>query len=206
MQRPARNAQLLSGALDASRRGQSRSDYIRIRVEVSRHGHMMSRRGHIVKSEMPTPRHIRSTLPAVTDSALRKQISREVKRALSDAHLSAAAAAKLMGEKKRGKLIYRWINQEVTAPLDNLSEFAAAVKQPLVIRLGPGHKEEAAVDVPRRLDKIERYLRAIARGLPVSAELLAEIEAAHRDVNDAAPGSRPPGAARRKADRRPPGR
>ena len=69
-----------------------------------------------------------------------------------------------------------------------------------------GTQRNAAQDVPERLDKIERYLRVMARGLPVPAAVLAEIEAAHHDVSGGAPEPPPPGAARRKGGRRPRGK
>ena len=81
--------------------------------------------GTPVNRQMPTARQIRATVPDVSDNAVRKQISREVKRALVDARISARAAALRM--EVEPKTVYRWINEEVTAPLDALALFAEKV-------------------------------------------------------------------------------
>jgi hypothetical protein len=117
-----------------------------------------------------------------------------VKQALADAGLSAAAAARKMPGKPGGKLIYRWINAEVTAPLDRLADFCEAVERPITIRLG--HNEEAAPGVSERLNKIDMYLRAIATAAGVPIAELEKIEESHRLVQGIAPGRRRSGATR----------
>ena len=96
----------------------------------------------------------------MTDSAVRQQISREVKRALVDARLSARGAAAKMGLRD-GKLIYRWMRGEVTAPLERLEEFALAVDQPLTLNIGPDATKDPPPQWARDLTAdIRKDLRA----------------------------------------------
>lgn len=123
---------------------------------------------------MPTAGHLGATLPRVTERAVRRVISREVRRALSAARLTASAAAAKMPGKPDRKLIYRWTNSEVTAPLDRLDEFATAINQPLTLRIGPGTAKEPPEpdwvgrlegkldELHRRQDKIMAHQNTVA--------------------------------------------
>jgi hypothetical protein len=67
-----------------------------------------------------------------------KALSREVKRALSDAGLSAPAAARKLGwERKR---IYRWIDGDVSPRLEDVELFAAQVG-PIHLDIGGNEKK-----------------------------------------------------------------
>ena len=102
----------------------------------------------------------------MTDSALRQQISREVKQALQKAGLSARTAAAKMprGPDKKpveGKLLYRWMNAEVTAPLDRLEQFAVAVGQTITLRIGPDTAKDPPPDWARDLtDELRGEIQA----------------------------------------------
>ena len=82
--------------------------------------------GTPVNPQMPTARHKALTLPSMPADPVQKQISREVKRALSDAGVSARAAAVRMG-KKDGKTVYRWIKEDNYPSWDELELFAKKV-------------------------------------------------------------------------------
>jgi hypothetical protein len=70
-----------------------------------------------------------------------KALSREVKRALSDAGLSAPAAARKLGwDRKR---IYRWIDGDVSPRLEDIEAFAVAVG-PLRLEIGGTTKNTPA--------------------------------------------------------------
>lgn len=74
----------------------------------------------------------------MAEDTIRKQVSRELKRALSDAGLSARAAAGRM--EVEPKTLYRWINEDNNASLENLALFAKHVGP---IRLNIGGTVEA---------------------------------------------------------------
>lgn len=73
---------------------------------------------------------------------VQKQISREVKRALSDAGVSARAAAVRLG-KKDGKTVYRWINGDNYPSWDELEAFAEEIG-PIRLDIGGQQKETPA--------------------------------------------------------------
>lgn len=192
VERSAGYAQPLSGLRDAPFLSQHRPNLGGVRFDVSCHGRIVSHRGQGVKGFVPTPRHSRATLPRMPAPELRQAISREVKRALSDARLSAAAAAKKMPKDEKGrqpqaKLIYRWIKGDVTAPLERLEEFALAVEQPLRLYIGPEIAKEpppewaeAMVErVPQIMTKaeVETYVDG------VKGEVLDAITDANKTMN-----------------------
>ena len=78
-----------------------------------------------------------------------KALSREVKRALSDAGLSAPAAARKLGwERKR---IYRWIDGDVSPRLEDVELFAAQVG-PIHLDIG-GKQKSAPAEAGALLDE-----------------------------------------------------
>lgn len=137
----------------------------------------------------------------------RPELRKLIRKACEKHELSIVALAREAGVTRN--TIYNW-EGGVTAPaLDELSKVARRLELPLsaLVDAWDGKtQKEAAPDLPERLDKIERYLRVMARGLPVPAAVLAEIEAAHHDVSGGAHEPPPPGATRRKGGRRPRGK
>ena len=112
---------------------------------------------------------------------VRVQISREVKRVLSERRMSARAAAKLMPKRttEDPKLLYRWINEEVTAPLENLEAFAVAVGQPITLVLG---KEKSGLpsedDRPLMKSDLVQIIDALARTGALDATAQGLLDAA----------------------------
>ena len=89
---------------------------------------------------------------------------------------------------------------------NNVSPRRVEQVRELMLRTVGRRKRSAAPDVPERLDEIVGYLKLIARGVPVSAEDLAAIEALHHGVDGLGRTGRQLSARRPKADRHPPGK
>jgi hypothetical protein len=102
----------------------------------------------------------------VAEDTIRKKVSREVKRALSDARLSARAAAKRMDVEP--KTIYRWINEENDASLENLVLFAKHVG-PIRLDIGDTTKK------PPLAERLDAKMDIALWGLRISPEEQADL-------------------------------
>lgn len=87
-----------------------------------------------------------------------------------------------------GESLNRWVRDGTELP--------TKVERELRKILGLPETEEAAPDLPERLNKIEMYLRAIAKAAKVPPAELEKIEEAHRIAQGIAPGRRRSGATR----------
>lgn len=105
----------------------------------------------------------------MAEDTLRKQVSREIKRALHDAGLSARAAAQLMDVEP--KTIYRWIKQENSATLESLTLFAKHVGP---IRLDIGGTAETPP--PDWAGAIQRTLDVLVARAGIDPDKLDEAE------------------------------